>query len=699
MTEIENYEDISKILPEIVFHISGQKSDSASPSDTWFLKLTDSFYNGVKIDKAFLKIFMNYQSLIRITDPDLNITEPHIKAVGGVNYEILIYKNVIKNLVNKKICPNFITYLGSSQSCTYKNLLSILENAITDLALTQDEKKYVLNSIIYKCLIQTCKKRDKIDRRLLQLSNARFATHNFNNYRFGMIMTESVKSTTIKFTEYLKNYSSRGNYSELYSILFQIAAGCYSLSLSKTCHNDLHPGNIFIEVLPETAVYLYVINDRSYQIKTRYKALIYDFDRGYSKKFGANPLLEGYLCQRAFQCNSFVENQDIIKLICGVVNIACRRYREDLKNELIQMLSDEDHIQDILESSFDNSGCDFKDISKTFKREDFFSNCNGVSYIMREIYEKIDKFSFDFNKIDEDNIFVCNVGFFDNEGNIKEEIYKNVYKDTVNRIYPEKSKGKMSFGTSRDVLSLPYIPPPIRADDSLKGILSSKIPYIPPPKAGYGSLEEVLSPVIHNPYLSREISRGEEPDIFDAGENKPTNPALYNKIKMEAKKRFKKWPSAYGSAWLVKEYKKRGGTYSGKKSRSSGINRWMDEKWIDVCKLPKKVACGRPKLSMNDWKKKYPYCRPSKRINSKTPVIASKLSSSQIKRTCSIKRKSPMKRMKSVKRKSSKKSSIKSARKSSRKSARKSPKKLPRKSSKKSPKKSSKKSRKRYVRK
>jgi len=36
---------------------------------------------------------------------------------------------------------------------------------------------------------------------------------------------------------------------------------------------------------------------------------------------------------------------------------------------------------------------------------------------------------------------------------------------------------------------------------------------------------------------------------------------LYSRVKSEAKKKFK-WPSAYGSAWLVKTYKKRGGTYS-----------------------------------------------------------------------------------------------------------------------------------------
>jgi len=41
----------------------------------------------------------------------------------------------------------------------------------------------------------------------------------------------------------------------------------------------------------------------------------------------------------------------------------------------------------------------------------------------------------------------------------------------------------------------------------------------------------------------------------------PANKALYNRVKAEAKKKYKVWPSAYASGWLTKEYKKRGGTY------------------------------------------------------------------------------------------------------------------------------------------
>ena len=43
--------------------------------------------------------------------------------------------------------------------------------------------------------------------------------------------------------------------------------------------------------------------------------------------------------------------------------------------------------------------------------------------------------------------------------------------------------------------------------------------------------------------------------------NKPTNPALYSRVKAEAKRKFDVYPSAYANAWLVKTYKKRGGGY------------------------------------------------------------------------------------------------------------------------------------------
>ena len=49
-----------------------------------------------------------------------------------------------------------------------------------------------------------------------------------------------------------------------------------------------------------------------------------------------------------------------------------------------------------------------------------------------------------------------------------------------------------------------------------------------------------------------------------------TNPALYARVKAEAKRKFKVYPSAYANGWLVRTYKARGGRYrmgTGKKRK------------------------------------------------------------------------------------------------------------------------------------
>ena len=45
------------------------------------------------------------------------------------------------------------------------------------------------------------------------------------------------------------------------------------------------------------------------------------------------------------------------------------------------------------------------------------------------------------------------------------------------------------------------------------------------------------------------------------GSHTHATPSLYARVKAEAKRKFKVYPSAYANAWLVRTYKKRGGKY------------------------------------------------------------------------------------------------------------------------------------------
>jgi hypothetical protein len=114
------------------------------------------------------------------------------------------------------------------------------------------------------------------------------------------------------------------------------------------------------------------------------------------------------------------------------------------------------------------------------------------------------------------------------------------------------------------------------------------------------------------------------------------NKTLYLKIKKEIKKDIKnrRW-GAYDSGRLVKEYKKAGGKYSGIK-KSNPLSRWYEEKWVNACKWPQIVPCGR-----KDMNSKIAYCRPSIRINKNTPRTVEELTKKQISERCRIKQQNP----------------------------------------------------------
>jgi len=99
----------------------------------------------------------------------------------------------------------------------------------------------------------------------------------------------------------------------------------------------------------------------------------------------------------------------------------------------------------------------------------------------------------------------------------------------------------------------------------------------------------------------------------------PINLELYNIVKKEADRIYSK-PSAYKSGYIVKEYKKRGGKYSGKKT-NTGLTRWYKEQWKDI------------------GNKSYPVYRPTKRITEDTPLTADEIDPVQAVKQIALKQK------------------------------------------------------------
>jgi len=98
------------------------------------------------------------------------------------------------------------------------------------------------------------------------------------------------------------------------------------------------------------------------------------------------------------------------------------------------------------------------------------------------------------------------------------------------------------------------------------------------------------------------------------------NPSLYIKAKETADKKYKRH-GAYKNMFLVSEYKRLGGKYSGKKpDKKSGLSKWIKEEWVQV--LPyletgEKVICGSGSNKKG--------CRPLKKMNDKTPITLPQL--------------------------------------------------------------------------
>lgn len=119
----------------------------------------------------------------------------------------------------------------------------------------------------------------------------------------------------------------------------------------------------------------------------------------------------------------------------------------------------------------------------------------------------------------------------------------------------------------------------------------------------------------------------------------PADQKLYDRIKARIKSSSKsRWPSAYLSGQLVREYKaamekkgKKPYKSSSPSKRSSSLKRWYSEKWVDI-KTGK--PCGEAKK-----KKYYPVCRPSKKITSDTPRTARSLTEAQKKKMIALKQK------------------------------------------------------------
>jgi hypothetical protein len=201
-------------------------------------------------------------------------------------------------------------------------------------------------------------------------------------------------------------------------------AGCYAMAMSKMTHNDLHEGNTFIVDHGEPAKMTYIYGGVIYSFDTQYKPLIFDFDRAYVKSEGPNPILDDdYLCDHASQCNEFVPNADMVKILCYLYKVT-PSMRENIKRCLVKEGSDftNHKLNNVLSNS---NGCFFQeddDEDAHSMSSEEYAKLNDPDTILNKWGVLYNLVGGDGDIIAGNTTFACNSNMFDDDGKLIPEV-------------------------------------------------------------------------------------------------------------------------------------------------------------------------------------------------------------------------------------------------------------------------------------
>lgn len=324
-----NLRDLSPCnLYKATKEIKGLSSNSASPTDTWIVTLhkgTTYEEEGVYIDKVFIKLFINQNSWKQYLEKPLTDCDSKMctrlnldfESLLSLSYEQEIYK-MIRELVDKKICPNFVRCYAMSQSCTYDNLVEFVKAVNVDQSNLDRNIMYMATGKAGRPSITRDKEMDE------RLSNTYdVVSHVIPVLKFGFIVTESINpDKSMTMTDFLSQDNILDN-PEFYCVLFQVVYACKSMFMAKIAHNDIHTGNIWVCNSEGQVDVQYTVGDAkgesNYLFHSPSKiAKVYDFDRSYSPRVGTNYILNDPGTIESSQSNQLIRGRDVAKVFCYV---------------------------------------------------------------------------------------------------------------------------------------------------------------------------------------------------------------------------------------------------------------------------------------------------------------------------------------------------------------------------------------------
>lgn len=478
-----------------VTSVKGIASQSVSPSGQWLLDFANGTkYGDYSIKKGFLKWWIKPEL---VTDISRNVNYKGyngenvidgnaIAHLYGMNYETKLYSDVIHPLIVNHICPNFVKFLASGDTCNksdlLKNLIDKTQNDKLKGTLTEYEIKENLNRNISWVYWQAQGRPSigDIHNPNEYSSWEEYLAVNFNathepeypasennleviwampfGGKFNFFLTEAA-TDSIDLKTWIQQAKAGNNLSnsDFIQILFQIVYACYAMSLSKMVHNDLHYGNIWVKNLGEEKEVIYVIQNGTYTMKTRWKVMIYDFDFSHCEWKGKNEKVErDWVAQyNIAEYSDQSKIKDVAKIFAFIHSSISDD--KDLSSATIELITKQDHVQRVVDM-FDGdsgkflgesgSGTMSSDAITTFSdwyvfhdHETILQNIANVTpvisiseswdppYATRSLYSKIAN-NPPTNK--HENIYFCTPKFFNTDGTLDQLAINQKFREIVN---------------------------------------------------------------------------------------------------------------------------------------------------------------------------------------------------------------------------------------------------------------------------
>lgn len=474
--ELTEYNNVCEMAKCLTSNVMGLSSDSASPTDTWIVEFNDgTTYEGEPIKKAFLKLWISNETFKRTNATKDDKFQELMAKNSGLNYEVAVYRDIVKPLIETNICPNFIKFLGVGKDCSFDDVVSMAMGSDNKRDISSYEDTVFCTSTIIANDSDNMKRKKITETyttevvKKLEVSAPRKIVK--EKFKYNIIANEVIKPGTMSISEFLDKTVDNVVKAK---VIFQALAACYAMSCSKMIHNDLHLGNVYIEPLNEvdetklppgwsrkvssnsgkTYYYNQAKNESTwihpgimygkstrmnyiyggdlYTFETNYIAKVFDFDRAYVQRFGNNPFLDrekDWVCDDYSQCNKYIENLDALKLMSGIYRMIGSSY----KNELLDICTQADGAEigefarrlgykKLLEEVFEEGSFLTKD--NVPLTTDLYLKFNPTIDIMKNLSRS----NFSKGSIqntypvgyipDPDYTFICNTDMFNKQGKI-----------------------------------------------------------------------------------------------------------------------------------------------------------------------------------------------------------------------------------------------------------------------------------------